>query len=393
MADIQRLWVLLALALFCIVLYSLQPILSPFLVGALLAYLGDPLADRLEEFKLSRTVAVCVVFFGFSCLAAIAVLLAIPLIGSQLDILAVKLPQWLTAVQDQLIPWLQRTFDLPQGALPVAELKTVMSEHWSSAGGLLSKLWSQLAGSSLALLGVLANVFLIPVVTFYLLRDWDDLVLKLNNLLPRSMKKTVVALTSECDEILGAFIRGQLLVMLSLGIIYALGLWMVGLDLALLLGLLAGLASIVPYMGVVVGVCAAGVAAYFQFHDLPHLMGVAAVFTVGQMLEGMLLTPLLVGDRIGLHPVAVIFAIMAGGQLAGFTGVLLALPVAAVLMVLVRYLHVRYKDSHLYQASSDPEDAELSDSEPDSSPSETTVLVDAGPEEVELASSIKIEKS
>jgi predicted PurR-regulated permease PerM len=398
MADIQRLWILLAIALFFLILYSLQPILTPFLVGALLAYLGDPLADRLEALKLSRTSAVCVVFVGFSSLAAVAILLAIPLIGSQLNIFAIKLPQWLSAVQEQLIPWLQQTFDLPEGVLPVAELKAVVTENWSSAGGLLSKLWSQLAGSSLALLGLLANVFLIPVVTFYLLRDWDDLVLKINNLLPRRMKNTVVELTRESDEILGAFIRGQLLVMLLLGIIYAIGLWFVGLDLALLLGLVAGLASIVPYMGVVVGVCAAGVAAYFQFHDIPHLVGVAAVFTVGQMLEGMLLTPLLVGDRIGLHPVAVIFAIMAGGQLAGFTGILLALPVAAVLMVLVRYLHLKYKDSHLYQFSSELGEEELEyekqeSSESDGTDSEAATLADVGAKQVEPESPITIEKS
>ena len=350
MTDTQRLWQFLALAVFLLLFYCLQPILSPFLIAALLAYLGDPLADRLEQFKLSRTAAVCVVFFGLSLLLLAAVLLTVPLIGRQLDLLAVKLPQWLAAAQQQLLPRVQQWFDLPEGALPVAEFKSAVSEHWGSAGGLLSSLWEKLAGSSLALMALLANLFLIPVVSFYLLRDWDVLMAHLDNLLPRSTEKTVVALVSECDEILGAFIRGQLLVMLVLGVIYAVGLSMVGLDLALLLGVLAGLASIVPYMGVVVGICAAGIAAYFQFHALGPLLGVAAVFTVGQLLEGMILTPLLVGDRIGLHPVAVIFAIMAGGQLAGFTGILLALPVAAVLMVLLRHMHRSYKSSTLYHS-------------------------------------------
>ncbi len=174
-------------------------------------------------------------------------------------------------------------------------------------------------------------------------------MLKLRSLLPRRGEGMVVRLMSECHEVIGAFLRGQLLVMLALAIIYASGLMLVGLELGLLIGVLAGLASIVPYMGFVVGIGAAVVAVLFQFGLAPYpLLGVAAVFTVGQMLEGMLLTPLLVGDRIGLHPVAVIFAVLAGGQLFGFTGVLLALPVAAVIMVLLRHVHDLYKLSDLY---------------------------------------------
>ena len=172
----------------------------------------------------------------------------------------------------------------------------------------------------------------------------------LRDLLPRSIEPTVVDLAAQCDEILGAFIRGQLLVMLALGIVYSTGLKLIGLDLAFILGVIAGLASIVPYMGFIVGIAAASIAAWFQFHELAMLLAVGGVFAVGQLLEGMVLTPLLVGDRIGLHPVAVIFAIMAGGQLAGFSGILLALPVAAVIMVLLRYAHSNYKDSELYTA-------------------------------------------
>jgi len=350
MTDLQRVWILAALALLVFLLYCLQPILTPFLVGALLAYLGDPLADRLEAIGVGRTPAVCLVFFGLTVLFVIAMLLTIPLIGRQLDILATKLPLWLQSAQQQLLPWIQQRFDLPEGSLPVAEFKTAITEHWASAGDILSKVWKQLAGSSMALAAGLANLLLIPVVTFYLLRDWDILTAHIRDLLPRSSEQTVVGLAKECDEILGAFIRGQLLVMLALAIVYSIGLWFVDLDLALLLGLVAGLASIVPYMGFIVGIAAASIAAYFQFHELMPLIGVAVVFGVGQLLEGMVLTPLLVGDRIGLHPVAVIFAIMAGGQLAGFTGVLLALPVAAVIMVLARHMHGTYKDSHLYDS-------------------------------------------
>ena len=190
---------------------------------------------------------------------------------------------------------------------------------------------------------------LVPVVCFYLLRDWDLIMAKLRTLLPRRREDTVMALMRECHEVIGAFLRGQLLVMLALAVVYSAGLMLVGVELGLLIGVLAGLASIVPYMGFVVGIGAAVIAVLFQFGlELYPLLGVAAVFTVGQMMEGMLLTPLLVGDRIGLHPVAVIFAVLAGGQLFGFTGVLLALPVAAVIMVLLRHVHDLYKLSDLY---------------------------------------------
>ena len=230
------------------------------------------------------------------------------------------------------------------------DYKELVSKNWMSAGQIMTRVLQQLAGSGMTLLAVGANLMLIPVVTFYLLRDWDLLMARLRDLLPRQWEPTVVSLAAECDEILGAFIRGQLMVMLALAVVYSLGLWVVGLELALLLGFIAGLASIVPYLGFIVGIVAASVAAYFQFHHCQSLMWVCVVFVIGQVLESTVFTPLLVGDRIGLHPVAVIFAIMAGGQLAGFTGVLLALPVAAVAMVWLRHLHERYKDSSMYRS-------------------------------------------
>lgn len=348
MTDMQRITAFAIAVMLVFLLFLLKPVLMPFLVGAALAYLGDPIADRLEDRGLSRTVAVSLVFFGLTLLLILSLLLTVPLIGRQLDLLATKIPLWLEGFQSTLLPWLQQKLNLPEGSLPAAEFKSVITENWMTAGSLLGQIWSKLAGSSLAMMAGLANIVLIPVVTFYLLRDWDVLMAHINDLLPRPYKATIVNLAKECDEILGAFIRGQLLVMLALGIVYSLGLSVIGLDLALLLGLLAGLASIVPYMGFLVGIVAAGIASWFQFHELLPLLAVAGVFGVGQMLEGMILTPLLVGDRIGLHPVAVIFAIMAGGQLAGFTGILLALPVAAVLMVLLRHAHRGYKDSSFY---------------------------------------------
>jgi predicted PurR-regulated permease PerM len=183
------------------------------------------------------------------------------------------------------------------------------------------------------------------------MRDWDTIVVYIRNMLPRDTEQTAIRLFTESDEVLSAFLRGQLLVMALLGVIYSVGLMIVGLELALLIGMLAGLASIVPYLGFIVGLTAASIAVIIQYQELYPLLYVAIVFGIGQAMEGMVLTPLLVGDRIGLHPVAVIFAILAGGQLFGFTGILLALPVAAVVMVFVRYYHQRYILSDYYNLS------------------------------------------
>jgi predicted PurR-regulated permease PerM len=234
--------------------------------------------------------------------------------------------------------------------LSVDELKSLIQQHWQQAGSFAGQALSQLSASGLVLLTWVANVFLIPVVSFYLLRDWDVIIARMRILLPRAWEPKIVVLVSECDEVLSAFLRGQLMVMLALGVIYSIGLSIVGIELALLLGTIAGLASVVPYMGVVVGLGASLLAAYFQFHDISVFIPVLLVFGFGQLLEGMVLTPLLVGDKIGLHPVAVIFAVMAGGQLAGFTGILLALPVAAIILVWLKHMHEQYLGSRLYDA-------------------------------------------
>lgn len=341
-----------AVVLFCVVLYLLQPILSPFLIGILLAYMGDPVVDRLERWKLSRTWGVVVVFALISLVLAILLLVLVPMLGKQLLRLYELMPQMLDWAQHQALPWIQLKLGLNEGFWRFDQLKTALSGQLGKTTDIVGMLLSTATASGLALLGWLANLLLIPVVSFYLMRDWDLMVAKLRSLLPRGREGLVVQLISECHEVLGAFLRGQLLVMLALGVLYATGLMVIGLELGLLIGVLAGLASIVPYLGVVVGIGAAITAGLFQFGvDFYPLLGIAAVFMVGQMLEGMLLTPMLVGDRIGLHPVAVIFAIMAGGQLFGFTGILLALPVAAVIMVLVRHLHDFYKQSDTYGAT------------------------------------------
>ena len=349
MTDLRHWPWIAALVVLGVLLYAIHPILSPFLIGILLAYMGDPLADRLERWKLSRTWAVIAVFSVFTLILMLALLVLVPMLGKQLVRLYELAPQMIDWAQHSALPWVQAKLGLADGFWKFDQMKAAVSEHLGQTTDIVGAVLASATASSLAVLGWLGNVVLIPVVSFYLLRDWDVMIAKLRGLLPRSRESFIVQLMGECHEVLGAFLRGQLLVMLGLGVIYASGLMLVGLELGLLIGVIAGLASIVPYMGFVIGFGAAITAGLFQFGpEFYPLLGIAAVFTVGQLLEGMLLTPLLVGDRIGLHPVAVIFAILAGGQLFGFTGILLALPVAAVIMVLLRHVHDFYKQSDVY---------------------------------------------
>jgi predicted PurR-regulated permease PerM len=228
------------------------------------------------------------------------------------------------------------------------KIRESLISYWKEASGAVLGLIGKVSAGGQTMLAWLMNLVLIPVVTFYLLRDWDKLVEGVRTLIPRKSEPVVSTLCREIENVLGAFIRGQLMVMIALGLIYTVGLWAIGLDLALIIGMGAGLLSIVPYLGTIVGVLAAVIAVVFQFQDVLHTVLVLAVFGVGQSLEGMVLTPKLVGDRVGLHPVAVIFAVLAGGQLFGFLGILLALPAASALNVLVAYMHRRYRESDLY---------------------------------------------
>lgn len=348
--SVQQQWLTVAIvALTGVVLYLLGPVLVPFVGAIILAYVADPLADRLQTWKLPRTLAVVLVFVFLTIIALLLMLVLVPLIEDQIRVLVQKLPRYIDWLQAEGLPWLTAKLGMAETTLDLATLKKAIQEHWQQAGGMAREMLAQVSRSGLALVGWIVNLMVTVVVTFYLMRDWDRVIEQLRALLPRRSEPVIVRLARQSDEVLGAFLRGQLLVMLGLGLIYSVGLSIIGLDFALLIGLVAGLISFVPYLGTIVGVLMALVAALIQFHDPLYLLYVGIVFGIGQMLEGMVLTPWLVGDRIGLHPVAVIFAVLAGGQLFGFVGILLALPMAAVAMVLLRYAHERYRQSDLYR--------------------------------------------
>jgi len=346
--DAQKWLIFSGIILGAWLIYLLAPVLTPFLAGTLLAYLGDPLVDRLEKYKISRTFGVVIVFTCMIFIVMTLLLILIPLIENQISSLIKLIPAIINWIENVFLPGFSSFVGIEIGEINFDDIKQKIKSHWQDIGNVMHYLFTKATQSGQVLLIWLAYIVLIPVVTFYLLRDWDPLVAKTYQMVPRKYAPLVSKLAKECDRVLAEFLHGQLLVMLGNGIIYSVGLWIVGLEFALLIGMVAGVLSFIPYLGFMVGIVAAGVAAYMQFHDVIHLVYVVLVFGIGQAIEGMLLSPMLVGDRIGLHPVAVIFAVMAGGQLFGFFGVLLALPVAAVIVVLLRYLHSQYLESNFY---------------------------------------------
>ena len=347
-------WTLLALAA-CWLLWLLAPILTPFVFGAMLGWLGDPVVDRLERMGRSRNTAVALVFGTMSVLVLLALVVLVPLVEAQIVTLFESLPHYRDWFVGTVLPWLERRTGLELLAwLDPERLFQLERTHWEQAGGAAATMLGYLSRSGFALLGWIANIVLLPVLTFFFLRDWDLFVGRVAALVPRDHAETVSRLAQESSAVLGAFLRGQLLVMLVLGVLYGIGLSLVGLNLGILIGIVAGVLTFVPYLGPATVIILGGIAALVQYGDWQHLLGVLVVFSVGQVIESYWLTPKLVGDRIGLHPVAVIFAVLAGGQLFGFLGMLLALPVAAIANVLLRYAHERYTQSHLYAGDRAP---------------------------------------
>jgi len=289
---------------------------------------------------------VFVVFFG---VLVTALVLMVPMLEQQIVTFAQNIPEWLKWVQDVGLPRLG--VHLPTGVrLDASGLRNAITHNLGEAGDIASAVLSRVEQSTPALLGFVADLLLIPIVSFYLLRDWDLLVARIDQLIPPRLRPRAEQLARETDSVLSALIRGQLLVMAALAVYYSIGLGIAGLKVALLVGIFTGLVSFIPYLGYFSGLLAACIAMAVQSQEVTPVLWVAVVYGIGQVLESGLLTPMLVGDRIGLHPVAVIFAILAGGQLLGFAGVLVALPVAAVAAVLLRHAREHWLHSPLYGA-------------------------------------------
>jgi phosphoribosylaminoimidazole-succinocarboxamide synthase len=332
------------LVLFGLLFHWLGAVLTPFLLGAVLAYILDPLVDRLERLKFSRTLGTALVLaLGVLVVAGVALLL-IPVLAEQAAQIAQRVPRYMAWAQDTVVPWLEG-LGIP---LDHDSLKRLAVQQADTAKQAATTVLPWLGGQLGSLLALLANLLIVPVVTFYLLRDWDAMVNRIDALIPRRWHAATVTLAREIDAVLAEFLRGQLTVMLVMGGFYAAGLSLAGLDFALPIGLLAGLLGFIPYLGAALGLLLASLEAVLQFQSVAGVLPVVGVFVVGQALEGMLITPWLVGDRVGLHPVGVILALAAFGQLFGFFGILLAVPLAAVLLVALRHLRAAYLASPLY---------------------------------------------
>ena len=347
-APRQYLWLAGAAAVLAAALHWLGPVLTPFLIGAILAYLGNPIAVRCERAGLPRTLGTLVAVFVMS-LAALALLLVIvPLVQAELTMLLRRLPDLAGLFTTHVAPRLTEYFGISV-QFDIATLRELASENIESVRELGARLLSGVRTGGMVLLSLIVNLALVPVVMFYLLRDWNLLVGRIDELVPRRWLPLVRGMATDIDNVLAEFLRGQSLVMLSLAAYYVVALSVVGLKFALPIGILTGLLVFIPYVGFGLGFVLGVVAALLQWTGWPGFVAVLAVYGVGQLIENYVLIPYLVGDRIGLHPLAVIFALLAFGQLFGFAGVLLALPVSAALLVGLRRLREAYVASPIYR--------------------------------------------
>ncbi len=337
-------WSVLGIAMLWL-LFLLSPILSPFLLAAILAYICAPLVARLEKVGMPRILGVLAAMLLFAATLALLVLILLPLLHQEGQQLAARIPDALTLANEELRPWLWDRFGITLNLDPASLSKLLSGD---STQLIAEKLFQSLKIGGIALFGIIANLLLAPVVMFYLLCDWHELLDRISSAIPRPWHAKTLSIVRNIDAVLAEFLRGQILVMLLLAGYYSLGLWFIGASFALPVGVTTGLLVFVPYLGFATGLFLALMVAFLQFAGMEPVLGVLAVYGVGQVLEGFVLTPWLVGKRIGLHPLAVIFALLAFGQLFGFFGVLLALPVSAALLVGLREVRGLYLASRFY---------------------------------------------
>jgi predicted PurR-regulated permease PerM len=334
---------------FCGLLYVLRDVLMPFAAGLVLAYLLDPLADRLERLGLGRVLATSLILAAFFSLFAAMLLVAVPFIATQAASFAEKIPSYIQRLQvllaEQGEPFLRRV----GGEDVLAQIRSSMGDIVGKGAGWLTAVITSIWSGGQALLGIVSLLVITPVVAFYLLMDWDSMIETVDGWVPVAQRDTVRRLAQEMDTAISGFLRGQTIVCILLGLIYAAGLFAVGLNFGVLIGVTAGLISFIPYVGSLLGLVVALAVAVAQFWpDWSSILLVLGVFAVGQFIEGNILQPRLVGQSVGLHPVWLMFALLAAGSLFGFLGLLLAVPIAAAIGVMVRFALSLYLQSSVY---------------------------------------------
>lgn len=328
-------------------LYALSPILAPFLLAAILAYICNPIADRLENMGLPRSVAVVVVLVALLGLISGLILIVLPLVYEETMIIVARAPEGIRLANEKLSPWLRQHFGL-RIKFDSLSLQKLATGNWDTVQPMLEYLYESIKHGGAALFGLVVNLMLAPVVMFYLLLDWDSVLSRMDRVVPRPWHPKVSQVAGDIHAMLSQYLRGQALVMVTLAVYYVLALWAAGIPSALPLGLLTGVLIFIPYVGFTTGFILSLLVATLQFAGWGPILAVLVIYGIGQLLEGFVLVPYLVGDRIGLPPLAVIFALIAFGQLFGFVGVLAALPASAALVVVLREVRTLYLGSRFY---------------------------------------------
>ena len=352
--TLKRIFILAGIALILWVLYLLKPVVLPFIGAFLVAYLFSPLVDKLHKIGLPRWLSISAVFIGIGVVITLAFWYLVPLVWEQLMYAKNSIPSGIHWANYKFLPWLSDSFNLVPMELDVDQISAAIMEYVQTnySADSIQAMIAKLAQSGLNFIQIGGTVVLIPIIAFYFLLDWDRMLDSFRRLIPRRHEEQTLVIVKECHSVLGAFVKGQFLVMVLLGVVYAMGLQLIGLEVGLIIGMVAGLCSIIPYLGFAVGIIAAVIASLFQFGiDWMQLLLVGVVFMIGQAVEGYILQPFLLGDKIGLSPVAVVFAVLAGAQLGGILGMLIALPVAAVIVVLLRHAREFYENSPMYSTS------------------------------------------
>jgi len=321
--------------------YLISDVLTPFFVSIFIAYLANPAISRMEAAGVPRWVSMLIGIVALTFIVASILLLLLPTLQSQLASFADKLPeyishakQWMTTLVMRIKEFSGNTEDSQNGGSVV--LNAISPESIPVSGEAAAATVEAVKASAITLLKSVTNIFLVPVIAFYLLRDWNTITEKVTSLIPEGYRKRIINIGTQADEVLKSFLHGQFLVMCALAILYSAGLFLIGLDFSLLIGVIAGALSFVPFLGTGIGLIIACIVSIMQSDQWLDVWKVLVVFSIGQFIEGNLLTPKLVGEKINLHPVIVIFAVLAGGELFGFVGILLALPVAAVAWVVIK---------------------------------------------------------
>lgn len=340
-------WLVL-IAAFFVFIYLIRSVLLPFVLGMATAYFLDPAADRLQKWGVSRTSSTLIIVGIFFSVIILMLILGTPLVVNQLSQMVDSIPAYVAQLEQNLIPYMERKLSVLSPGL-MQEIKNSLS----SSGGIIARAMANFIGGALtsgvAFINIISLILITPVVAFYLLRDWDRIIAKMDSLLPRKNADTIREQMIIINRTLAGFVHGQLNVCIFLGLYYAIGLTLAGLNFGFVIGLVTGFLVIFPYVGLLLGAMTGLIIAFVQFGDMQSVLLVLAVFVSGQIIEGTLVTPKLVGDKVGLHPAWIIFALLVGASLFGFVGVLLAVPLAAVFGVLTRFAIQRYQQSSYYQ--------------------------------------------